>query len=112
MNLTKKLWIMIGILLLLSPLGIIIPAWFEAGGAWGEWGSDEIAQMVGFVPEGMKRLGEAWKAPLPDYAIPGQGGGLASKSAGYVFSAVIGIALAAAIMFLIAKVLVRRKDDK
>ncbi len=110
MTTTKKLWIGIGILALLSPLGLIIPALFGAGGAWGEWGVDAIEKIVGFVPEGMKRLADPGKAPLPGYAIPGEGKGLVIESFGYIFSAIIGIALAAAIMFLIAKLLVRRKN--
>ena len=110
MTITKKVWIGIGILALLSPLGLVIPALFGAGGAWGEWGIDTIEKIVGFVPEGMKRLAAPGKAPLPGYAVPGLGKGLVNESFGYVFSAIIGVALAAAIMFLIAKLLVRRKS--
>jgi hypothetical protein len=111
MTTTKKLWIGIGILALLSPLGLIIPALFGAGGAWGEWGTDAIEKMVGFVPEGMKRLASSGKTPMPGYTVPGQGDGLVSGSLGYMFSAIIGIALAAAIMYLIAKLLVRKKNS-
>jgi uncharacterized membrane protein len=109
MTITKKLWIGIGILALLSPLGLILPALFGAGGAWGEWSIDAIEKIVGFVPEGMKRLVDSRKAPLPGYAVPGQSKGLVNESFGYILSAIIGIALAAAIMFLLAKLLVRRK---
>lgn len=112
MNTTKKLWIVIGILLLLSPLGIIIPAWFKAGGAWGEWGSDEIARMVGFMPEGMKRLGETWKAPLPDYAIPGQGEGLVADSMGYLLTGIVGVAITAGSMYLLARMVGRKKGPE
>jgi cobalt/nickel transport protein len=95
---------------LLSPLGLIIPALFGAGGAWGEWGIDAIKNIVGFVPEGMKRLADTGNAPLTGYAVPGQSRGLVNESFGYIISAFIGIALAAAIMFLIAKLLVRKKN--
>jgi cobalt/nickel transport protein len=108
MNITKKLWLGIGILALLSPLGIIIPKWLGAGGAWGEWGLDEIAKEAGFVPEGMKRVAEKWKAPLPDYALPVEGKGPAIESIGYVLSAIIGIALVAVVMYIITKLLTRR----
>ena len=110
MTITKKLWIGIGILALLSPLGLIIPALFGAGGAWGEWGIHTIEKIVGFVPEGMKRLSDPGKAPLPGYVVPGQSKGLINESFGYILSAIIGIALAAVIMFLLAKVLVRKKN--
>jgi hypothetical protein len=110
MTIIKKLWIGIGILALLSPLGLILPALFGAGGAWGEWGINTIQKIVGFVPEGMKRLVDHGKAPLPGYAVPGQGKGLVSESFGYMLSAIIGIALVAAIMFLLVKMLVRKKN--
>jgi hypothetical protein len=111
MSTTKKLWLGIGILILFSPLGLIIPNLMGAGGAWGEWGLDEIQKIAGFVPEGMKRLAELWRAPLPDYALPGRGKGLLHGSIGYILTAVIGVALAAGIMYLLAK-LVGRKNDK
>ena len=112
MTTVKKLWIGIGILAILSPLGVIVPHWFGAGGAWGEWGLDKIEKAAGFVPEGMKRLAEIWKAPLPDYAVPGQSKGMAGESAGYIASGVIGVIIAAVVMYLLAKILVRRNGEK
>jgi hypothetical protein len=93
-------------------LGVIVPQWFGAGGAWGEWGLDKIEKAAGFVPEGMKRLAEIWKAPLPDYAVPGQSKGMAGESAGYIASGVIGVIIAAVVMYLLAKILVRRNGEK
>jgi hypothetical protein len=107
MNATKKLWIGIGILLILTPLGIFLPHWFGAGGAWGEWGIDEIEKLTGFVPEGMKRLAGKWKAPLPDYAIPGQGEGTAREGLGYLLTGLAGAAACAGIGYLLAKLLAR-----
>ena len=104
----RRLWIGIGILALLSPLGLIIPKWFGAEGAWGEWGLERIAKMAGSVPAGMKRLAEAWKAPLPDYAVPGQGRGMLGESLGYILTGVIGIAFTAGAMYILAKLLARR----
>jgi hypothetical protein len=109
MTTVRKLWIGIGILVLLSPLGLILPALFGAEGAWGEWGIDEVERLVGFVPEGMKRLADRWKAPLPEYAVPGQKPGLASGGLGYILAGIIGIAATAGIMYLLAKLLIRRK---
>jgi cobalt/nickel transport protein len=104
----RKLWIGIGVLALLSPLGLIIPRWFGAEGAWGEWGPEEITKIAGFVPSGMKRLSELWRAPMPDYAVPGQGKGLLGKSLGYVLTGVIGIAFTAGAMYILTKLLKRR----
>jgi cobalt/nickel transport protein len=106
----RRLWIGIGVLTLFSPLGLIIPRWFGAEGAWGEWGLDEIAKISGFVPSGMKRLAELWRAPLPDYAVPGQGNGLLEESLGYVLTGVIGIAFAAGAMYILTKLLTRRNS--
>jgi len=105
------MWIGIGILALLSPLGIIVPKWFGAGGAWGEWGLDEIEKITGFVPAGMKRLAETGKAPLREYALPGQSSGLLGESLGYVLAGVIGIAFTAGSMYILAKLLARKKKS-
>jgi hypothetical protein len=112
MSTIKKLWIGIGILALLSPLGLILPKMFGAKGAWGEWGLDELKKIAGFVPAGMKRLAETWKAPLPDYALPGQGQGPVVESFGYVVVAIIGVAFTAGLMYFLAKLLVRKENDK
>ncbi len=104
----KKLWIAIGILALLSPLGLIIPALFGAGGAWGEWGLEEINKMFGFVPEGMKRIGHVWNSPMKDYTVPGYTGGIVQRGLGYVTSALIGVALPAVLAFILARILAKR----
>lgn len=111
MTTTKKLWIGIGILVLLTPLGLIIPALFGSGGTWGEWGLEEIEKIIGYVPEGMKRHAGQWKSPMPDYAVPGQGKGLSGESMGYVIAAVIGVVLTAGAGYLLSKLL-SRKDRK
>ncbi len=104
----RKLWIGIGILVLLSPLGIIIPAYFGAGGAWGEWSLEQIEKITGFAPEGMKRTAGIWKAPMANYAVPGQGQGPVHSGIGYFLTAVIGIALTAGFMYLLAKLIARK----
>ncbi len=109
MTTRKKLWIGVAVLVFLSPLGLIIPALFGAGGAWGEWGLHEVKKLAGFIPDGMKKLAERWMSPMPDYTLPGQGPGLAGKSAGYLAAAVIGALFAAAAGWLLAKLLSRRE---
>ncbi len=108
---TQKLWIGIGILVILSPLGLIIPKYFGAGGAWGEWGLDQIEKIAGFAPEGMKRLTDAWKAPFTNYAVPGQGPGLIRSGLGYILAGIIGIAATAGVVYLLAKLLTRRNGS-
>jgi hypothetical protein len=112
LKLVTKLWIGIGMLAVLSPLGLIIPALFKADTAWGEWGLDTIRRLAGFVPEGMKRHADTWKAPMPGYAVPGSEKVFAEESFGYLLAGIIGIVLAAGLMFLLAKLLVRNKDGR
>ena len=112
MTTIKKLWIGIGVLALLSPLGLILPSLFKSEGAWGEWNLEKIEGLTHFVPQGMKRFARIWKAPMPDYAVPGQRTGLVGESLGYVFAAIIGILLVAGIMYLLAKLLGRGKGAK
>ncbi|MFA5096653.1 MAG: PDGLE domain-containing protein [Candidatus Omnitrophota bacterium] len=93
MKLTTKLWLAIAALAVLSPLGLLIPAYFKAGSAWGEWGAEEIEGLVGYIPRGLEKLSSFWKAPLPDYAFKGwEGRGLLQLSLSYVVSAIIGVA--------------------
>ncbi len=104
MTTVKKLWIGIGILALLTPLGLIIPALFGAGGAWGEWGAEKFKELIGYVPEGMQRLGRLWKSPMPNYMAPGQKPG----GMGYVLAAAAGIAITAGLAYLVARTLGRK----
>lgn len=111
MKTMTKLWIGIGILILLSPLGLLLPEHFKAGDAWGEWGIDTIKELIGYIPRGLEKLSSLWSAPLPDYGFKGgEGKGLGVLSFAYIMSAVVGIGLIVLIMLLIGKVLSKKKD--
>ncbi len=108
----RRLWIALAVLALFSPVGLYLPRLFEASGAWGEWGLEEIRQMLGYVPAGMEKTAEVWKAPLADYALPGQGGPpLARLSLSYILSAFVGMALCGGGGYLVARWLARRRGD-
>lgn len=85
---TKAIYGLIVALICLTPLGLL-----ATGTAWGEWGADEIKDVVsggsplGYVPEGMKN-GFSFEAIMPDYSV----GGL-PEVAGYILSAVAGVAI-------------------
>ncbi|HEX8960076.1 MAG TPA: cobalt transporter CbiM [Geobacteraceae bacterium] len=82
----------LGVLALLSPVGVILPAAFGAKPAWGEWGANELERLTGFVPDGVRRLGELWRAPFPDYAFAGmESGGMMVMGLAYLLSALLGI---------------------
>ena len=104
MKITSKFLIGIAILIILSPVGLILPEHFKAGSAWGEWGADEMQKLVGYVPKGLEKLSSLWKAPMPDYAFKGwEEKTLANLSFAYIISAMIGIGVCILITFLLGK---------
>ena len=111
MRVLTKCWIALGFLSVLSPVGLLLPARFKAGSAWGEWGADEMAKRVGYMPQGLKRLSEVWNAPMPDYALSGgTGRGLAHLSFAYVLSALFGLAVIALAVWVLSKFLVKKSE--
>jgi len=111
MKIMTKLWIAMGILILLSPLGLILPEYFKAGDAWGEWGTGSIKELVGYIPQGLEKFSSLWNAPIPDYAFRGQEvKGLPYLSLAYIVSAIIGVAVTAMIVLIFGKIL-SRKDN-
>lgn len=94
----KKLWIGLGILAVLSPIGLL-----ASGDAWGEWEAEAFEKMVGFIPKGLARFSGFWSAPLADYGVPGAG-----EVLGYIISAFAGILLVVLVTWLIGKSLVRK----
>ena len=64
------------------PLGLL-----ATGDAWGEWATEDVAQMVGYAPAGLAN-GWEWSSLMPDYSV-----GALPEWAGYMVSAVIGVTL-------------------
>ena len=113
MKTTAKLWIGIGILALLSPLGLILPERFKAGDAWGEWGVDTFKEIFGYVPAGLRKLSNLWSAPFSDYAFNSQQDkGLCQLSLGYIASAVIGILVTVCAVMLLGRFLSKGKPGE
>lgn len=79
---------LIAVLIAATPLGLL-----AAGTAWGEWGAEEIAQVVtggrvlGYTPKGLSE-GFSMRVIMPDYSLSG-----VNEAAAYVLSAIIGVAL-------------------
>ena len=112
MKITAKLWVGMVILIVLSPLGLVLPEHFKAGSAWGEWSADELQKLVGYVPNGLAKLSTLWNASMPDYAFKGwEGKGLSHLSFAYIISAVVGIAIISAAAWLIGKTLTKKGTD-
>ena len=109
MKITTKFWIGLGALVVLSPLGLLLPEHFKAGSAWGEWGIEEIQNLVGYIPAGFKKLANLWSAPFPDYAFKGwEGKPWAFLSFSYILSAVIGVVVCIGIVLLLGKFLSKK----
>jgi cobalt/nickel transport system permease protein len=88
----RPLWITLGVLIVISPLGLLAP-----GTAWGEWGTEQFASLgLKFIPTGLASLSSLWSAPLPDYDLPALG----NTNIGYILSAAVGIILIAIIAWL------------
>ena len=83
--------VLVGALIIATPLGLI-----AEGDAWGEWSTEDLSEMVGYTPAG---LGDGWEwtSMFPDYSIGGM-----PEAAGYILSAVIGVALLVIIFRLLA----------
>ena len=111
MKLTTKLWIGLAILIILSPVGLILPDHFKAGSAWGEWGAEEMQELVGYIPKGLEKLSSLWNAPMPDYAFKGwEEKGLSSLSFAYIVSAILGILIIVVILLVLTKLLLKKGD--
>ena len=111
MKTINKLWLGLGLLILLCPLGLLLPEHFKTGSAWGEWGAEEIGKLVGYVPKGLEKLSNIWHAPMPDYAFKSwEEKGLPSLSFAYIISAILGIAVVVIIAVFLGKVLSKKED--
>ena len=98
----KALWIALGVLVVLSPLGLL-----ASGTAWGEWGLEELEEMgLGFIPEGMERLAGLWPAPFPDYTLSGL-----DERVAYVLSGAVGVALIVLATWILGRFLARKGSN-
>ena len=95
----RKAFYILGILILLSPLGLISDA-----DAWGEWGNEYYQKILGFIPEGIKNA-KGINALMPDYSLSGT-----NDVVGYYISAIVGIVLLFGIYFILSKTLKNEKS--
>jgi len=99
----KRLWTGLLIMALLTPLGILLPEKFKAEEAWGEWGTDKVEKLIGYVPEGLKKLADLWKAPIPDYNFGGDGASMTVQVLSYIASGLMGIAVCAIVFLMVSR---------
>ena len=109
---TRRLWWGIIGLILLSPIGLILPEVFESGPAWGEWGLQDLEKMLGFVPAGLKKISDLWSAPVPDYNLKGfEGKGLVHSDLAYIISGALGVGVIILVTLFVGKILGRKDRD-
>jgi len=101
----KKLIIGLLVLVLLTPIGIYVPKWFNAEDAWGEWPVETIKEKMGFAPKGMQKDAELWHAPVPDYSLGDENISLTKQSGYYILSGIIGIAIISLLSFGLFKLI-------
>jgi len=103
----KKLWIGLLIMALLTPLGILLPEKFKAEKAWGEWDVKKLEKLLGYVPEGLKRLADLWNAPIPDYKVGGEGASMTLRVVSYIVSGLLGIGICAFVVYMVSRLMAR-----
>jgi cobalt/nickel transport protein len=111
MKTIAKLWIGLAILVVLSPVGLLLPRVFKAKGAWGEWGVDAINKLVGYIPQGLEKLSFLWSPPIPAYTLKGwEEKGLPHLGFAYIISALAGVTVVVLVAWLIGKILSNNDD--
>jgi PDGLE domain len=85
------------VLIILAPLGLL-----AVGETFGEWSNEEIAEKLGYVPQGLEKLSSLWGAPLADYAFPNDDSG-AGAIAAYILSGILGVAICGGLLYCMGK---------
>lgn len=106
-KLQKKVLVLLLFLCLITPVGILLPAAFHAGDAWGEWSAQTVKDLIGYVPKGLARYSHVWNAPLPDYAVIIEDTSVVHRSGYYLLSGIFGATVTYVVMLLITRIIVR-----
>lgn len=106
-KLQKKILIILLLLCLITPVGILLPMFFNASDAWGEWSAQTVKELVGYVPRGLERYSDVWEAPLPDYTINREDTSVVHQSGYYIVSGIIGATVTYVVMLLISRLIVK-----
>lgn len=87
----KRMMPVLAAMVLFVPIGIFLPQWMGADGAWGEWSPDEAAEVASLpaAPAGMEKLADIYRhAPAPDYQFMSSGG---AEGFQYTGAALLGV---------------------
>lgn len=100
----KRYWLALVLMVILSPLGFL-----NKETAWGEWTTEELATMAGFVPKGIESVNGWWQALFQGYSVGMLGNGQFAGLAGYALSALIGALIVYSSMLMLVKLLTNRR---
>jgi cobalt/nickel transport protein len=106
-KLQKKILIVLILLCLITPIGILLPIFFNTGDAWGEWSAQTVKELVGYVPKGLEKYSNVWKAPLTDYTVNSKDVSIVHRSGYYIVSGIIGATVTYIVMMIISKLIIR-----
>jgi hypothetical protein len=104
----KKILVWLIFLAVISPLGLLLPSFFHRDNAWGEWNVSSLKGKTGYVPEGLAKNAELWKAPIADYKMK-KDASLPEQSIHYIISGIVGITSALLITYGLTRLLVRHE---
>jgi hypothetical protein len=108
-RLQKRILIILLVLCLITPVGILLPMFFNTGDAWGEWSARTVKDLIGYVPKGLAKYSEVWKAPLTDYTLNSGDKSVVHQSGFYIVSGIIGATLTYIVMLIISKIIIRNE---
>jgi len=106
----KKILVVLLLLCLITPVGIILPIFMNAGNAWGEWSAQTLKDLIGYVPQGLAKYSHVWKAPMADYTINTGARSVVHQSGFYILSGIFGATLTYVVMLLISKLIVKNEE--
>ena len=109
-KLQKKILVILLLLCLLTPIGILLPTFFNTGDAWGEWSAQTVKELVGYVPKGLAKYSDVWKAPLTDYSVKREDSSIVHRSGYYLVSGIIGATVTYIAMLLITGLIIRNGE--
>ena len=109
-KLQKKILVILLLLCFLTPMGILLPAFFNTGDAWGEWSAQTVKELVGYVPKGLAKYSDVWKAPLTDYSVKREDSSIVHRSGYYLVSGIIGATVTYIAMLLITGLIIRNGE--
>lgn len=108
-KLQKRILVFLLALCLATPAGILLPAVFDAGDAWGEWSARTVKETLGYVPRGLEKYTLTWKAPLPGYSVDHSDASAAHQSGYYLVCGIFGATITYSALLVISAMIIKNE---